>query len=112
MNKVEARCGKRVSPKGLKAHERLCIKCQQMKDDVVDEEIIDETTESSQCDCIGYEGQSITCQIHEHRTECPECHCVDQAQEIDYIDPCKIYRCKMCGLAYNRNMVTGDYLYS
>ena len=64
------------------------------------------------CNCDGYEGKSFTCPVHKAKVECPSCHCIDTATKVSYMDPCDDYRCNMCGLGYQRNLVTGEYLYA
>lgn len=65
------------------------------------------------CNCKDYEGQDFFCQLHRVITECPKCHCVDAEREIlGALNPVKNYACRICGIFYMRNMVSGDYIYS
>jgi len=43
--------------------------------------------------------------------ECPKCHCQNVERKLGYMEPMQTYRCKICGEAYKRNNLTGEYLW-
>lgn len=62
------------------------------------------------CNCKDYDGQDFFCGSHKTIAECPRCHSIKADIEItNWIYPTKNLRCRVCGIFYIRDMVTGQY---
>ncbi|MBI2020211.1 hypothetical protein HYS94_02210 [Candidatus Daviesbacteria bacterium] len=67
--------------------------------------------EKQACSCKDYEGQDFNCLVHEAKVECPVCHTIDTEIFIpNHLPPFNHYRCRICGMFYQRNMVDGMYI--
>ena len=64
------------------------------------------------CSCVDYDGQDYFCTAHKAKVECPMCHSVNVERKETYMEPMTTYRCGMCGGAYQRNMISGVYIYA
>ena len=71
------------------------------------------TEEPAECNCVDYEGQDFDCKMHVPVTHCPRCNCIDTGLEIvGALEPMKNYQCRVCGIFFMRNMVTGEHIHN
>lgn len=69
--------------------------------------------ETELCRCDNYEGDDLFCKMHEPLVECPKCHTIrTEIPLFGALPPMKQYRCRICGIAYKRNMVDGTYVWN
>ena len=124
--KICLRCGQEKSAKGFNLHAKYCKgmpksdMVTQPKDFKLPAELpglaatlgmMNEMQKQIQTNREMREAAATVDRQAEH-PECPSCHCVGTETKVEYMEPCQTYRCGMCGFAYQRNMISGEYIYS